>query len=215
MTHVLKECYRVVKSDGRIAYNIPHVAKIDNSKSFPILDFSEIMKCCGFNIREIIYWFKTKGEEQTYQNNTAWGSWRSASNPHLRGLVEPIIIANKGSWKKESGSKISDITEEEFKSWTKSAWFINGEQNRDHPAPFPIDIPLRLIKLYTFVGDTILDPFVGSGTTLRACEFLGRNGIGIDLNPEYKNCLTNKNLVLSEINKNVYMIKKRKSLFED
>lgn len=216
MKDVLNECYRVLKNDGRIAYNIPHIQKEDGSvKSFPILDFSKIVIECGFNIREIIFWFKTKNENQTYQNDTAWGSFCSASNPHLRGHVEPIIIANKGSWKKESGSKISDITVEEFKNWTKSAWFISGEQDRDHPAPFPIDIPLRLIKLYTFVGDTVLDPFCGSGTTLRACEISGRNGIGIDINPEYKNCLIDKRFVLNEINKNIFIVKRPKSLFEE
>lgn len=112
-------------------------------------------------------------------------------------------------------SKISDIKKEEFKLFTKSSWFISEEKNRDHPAPFPIEIPLRLIKLYTFVGDTILDPFVGSGTTLYACEVSNRNGIGIDLNPEYMNNFRSKKFVFNEVNKNLFEVKRRKSLFSE
>jgi len=217
MNTVIKELYRIVVDDGRIAFNVPHVTKdireLRGNKSFPIVDFLNLFFKNEFNIREIITWFKSSDENHFSGGSTAWGSWCSASNPHLRGQVETIIVANKGSWKKESGSKISDITTEEFKIWTKSAWFIHAETNRDHPAPFPIDIPLRLIKLYTFVGDIVLDPFVGSGTTLRACEISNRNGIGIDINPEYKNNMRHKRFVFDEINKNTYKVRRRKSLF--
>ena len=216
MKEILKECYRVLKDDGRMAFNFPHVTRIENNdKHFPILDYSKLFIDIGFNVRELLVWYKSKEGNICTNRSTAWGSWLSASNPHMRGNEEYIIIVNKNLWKKESGSKISDITEEEFRIYTKSSWYISEEKNRSHPAPFPIDIPLRLIKLYTFVGDTVLDPFVGSGTTLRACEISGRNGIGIDLNPEYKNCLIDKRFVLSEINKNTYIVKRPKSLFED
>ncbi len=193
MDEIIKECFRVLVLDGRIAINISHVVKYqDQNKQFPIVDFLELLLKNGFNIREIISWFKATDENHFSGGSTAWGSWRSASNPHMRGQVESIIVANKSSWKKESGSKISDITAEEFKLWTKTAWFFHAESNRLHPAPFPIDLPLRIIKLYSFVGDTILDPFCGSGTTLLACRMTKRNGIGFELNPEYKKLIEDR-----------------------
>ena len=204
MNKVVKECYRVMVSDGRIAININHVIKdiydLQKEKQFPIVDFLTILLNNGFNIREIITWFKATDENHFSGGSTAWGSWCSASNPHMRGQIESIVVANKGSWKKESGSQISDITANEFKLWTKSAWFFHAESKRDHPAPFPLELPKRLIKLYSFVGDTILDPFLGSGTTLQACRELKRNCIGYEIDKKYKRLIEKKsNLHIPEI----------------
>lgn len=170
-----------------MAVNISHVVKGDNHspKHFPVKDYLDIFLDVGFNIRELISWFKASDANHFSGGSTAWGSWSSASNPHLRGQVETIIVANKNSWKKTSGSQVSDISGEEFKQWTKSAWFIHAETDRTHPAPFPIELPIRLIKLYSFVGDTILDPFIGSGTTAVAAKQLGRHFIGIDISEKY------------------------------
>ena len=82
---------------------------------------------------------------------------------------------------------ISDITKDEFIEWTNGVWNFQGENRSKvgHPAPFPVELPKRCIKLFSFVGDTILDPFLGSGTTLIACLELNRKGIGVEINPKY------------------------------
>jgi site-specific DNA-methyltransferase (adenine-specific) len=101
--------------------------------------------------------------------------------------VELIIILYKNTWKKTSGSKESDVTRDEFMSWTNGLWTFNGESKKriGHPAPFPLELPKRCIKLFSYVGDTVLDPFVGSGTTLIAASMLERKGIGVDVDKGY------------------------------
>jgi site-specific DNA-methyltransferase (adenine-specific) len=118
----------------------------------------------------------------------AWGSWQSASNPVLRDTHEYILVFSKGSFsrKKPEGKK-NTITREQFMEWTKSVWTMNPESARKvgHPAPFPVELPFRLIQLYTFSGDIVLDPFLGSGTTAIAALRAGRQYIGYENNPEY------------------------------
>jgi site-specific DNA-methyltransferase (adenine-specific) len=111
----------------------------------------------------------------------------SASAPYVIAPVEVVLILYKDQWKKTSGSKQSDITKEEFIAWTNGIWTFNGESKKriGHPAPFPIELPRRCIKLFSFVGDVILDPFVGSGTTLIAACMNNRRGIGVDIDKTY------------------------------
>lgn len=180
---VINLCYDVIVEDGRIAINIPHVLSSKNNKHFPLCDYINILIQAGFNIREVISWFKATDTDHFSGGSTAWGSYLSASNPHLRGLVESIIVANKNTWKKE-GDK-SDITKREWLECTKSAWFIKAESDRTHPAPFPVEIPYKLIKLYTFINDIILDPFAGSCTTAVACKQTNRQSVMIELSYIY------------------------------
>jgi site-specific DNA-methyltransferase (adenine-specific) len=111
----------------------------------------------------------------------------SASAPHIIAPVELIVVLYKEQWKKESGSGISDIKKEEFKDWTRGMWTFKGESKRKigHPAPFPVELPKRCIKLLSYVGDTVLDPFMGSGSTMVAAEQNGRKGIGVDIEASY------------------------------
>ena len=111
----------------------------------------------------------------------------SASCPYVIAPVELIVLLYKDSWKKTSGSRKSDITKAEFVSWTKGVWKFSGESKRKigHPAPFPVELPRRCIKLFSFVGDTVLDPFMGSGSTVIAAKQNSRNGIGIDMEMDY------------------------------
>lgn len=139
----------------------------------------------GFLPREQLTWVKAilPGDVAT---STAWGSWLSASNPVMRAVAEPVFIASKGTHAREPG--ISDLTAQEFKGWTRNAWSISPgfvESHAGHPAVFPLELPRRLIKLYSYVGDTILDPFMGSGTTLRAAKNLGRIGLGVEQSERY------------------------------
>lgn len=106
----------------------------------------------------------------------------------------------KDSWKKTSGSKQSDITRDEFIAWTNGVWSFKGESKRKigHPAPFPVELPRRCIKLFSFVGDTVLDPFMGSGSTVIAAKQNFRNGIGIDIELDY--CQLAMERILKETN---------------
>ena len=114
--------------------------------------------------------------------STAWGSWLSASNPVLRATAEPIYIVDKLTHTRPKGE--TDITKEEFKAWTRNTWFVpvrNLATGRGaNPAQFPLEIPRRLMKLYGYVSDVVVDPFVGEGTTARAAKNLRRKCVGID-----------------------------------
>ena len=124
--------------------------------------------------------------------STAWGSWQSAANPILRDIHEYILVFSKGNYKRERkkdelGKRKNTISKEQFMEWTKSIWTINAESARriDHPAPFPEELPYRLIQLYSFTNDIILDPFIGSGTTGVAALKSDRFYFGYDTDIEY------------------------------
>jgi len=138
----------------------------------------------GFFMRGEIIWNKGSSASPS----TAWGSWMSAKNPTLRDVHEYILVFSKGNnGRFNSDTKESTITKDEFMELTKSVWHFQAVQARSigHPAPFPLELPLRLIKLYTFKGDVVLDPFMGSGQTAIAAKKLGRRYIGYDINKEY------------------------------
>jgi site-specific DNA-methyltransferase (adenine-specific) len=120
--------------------------------------------------------------------STAWGSWCSPSNPTLRDVHEYIMTFSKDTFgrRKPKGRNIT-ITREEFLAWTKSVWSFPAESATKigHPAPFPVELPLRLVKLYTFEGEVILDPFMGSGTTAIAALQTNRYYVGYDIEADY------------------------------
>ncbi|MBT9130921.1 MAG: DNA adenine methyltransferase YhdJ [candidate division WS2 bacterium] len=186
MKEVLGECYRVLVSGGRIGINLPSTI-MQSTKSRPAylsLDFVLLMREIGFLEREWICWIKMKGGGIPGKS-TSWGSWRSPSLPYLRDASEFIIIMDKETHKKVGDKTKIDITAEEFLQFTTNCWYMIPETNRWHPAPFPEELPYRLIKLYTYQEDIILDPFVGWGTTCVVAKKLNRQYIGIDNNPEY------------------------------
>ncbi|MGH2644631.1 MAG: DNA-methyltransferase [Chitinophagaceae bacterium] len=116
-----------------------------------------------------------------------WGSWQSATNPILRDIHEYILVFSKGDYKRERHQKENTISKDQFMEWTKSIWTMNAESARriGHPAPFPEELPDRLIQLYSFRGDIILDPFIGSGTTALSAVKANRNYIGYDISEGY------------------------------
>ncbi len=136
----------------------------------------------GFLMRGEIIWMKGASAGVS----TAWGSFAHPSNPVLREVHEYILVYSLGDFKLTGKGK-SGITHDEFVDWTKSVWTFPTESAKrvGHPAPFPIELPRRLILFYTYEGDTVLDPFCGSGTTCIAAKKLGRNYIGIDTDPLY------------------------------
>jgi DNA modification methylase len=176
---IFKECIRVIKYGGRIAVNVQPLFS-DYIPSHHLIS--------NFFIKEKLIW---KGEILWEKNNynckyTAWGSWKSPSNPYLKYTWEFIEIFCKGDLK-HPGQK-ADITEDEFKKWVYAKWTIAPERNMKqygHPAVFPEELAERVIKLFSYQGDIVLDPFNGVGTTTLVAKKFGRKYIGIDISEEY------------------------------
>lgn len=176
-----RETYRVLVNGGRACIN---VANLGRKPYIPLSDYiSKIMIQIGFKMRGEIIWNKAASASPS----TAWGSWQSAANPTLRDVHEYILIFSKGEYKREKENKENSISKEQFIEWTKSIWTMNAESARriGHPAPFPEELPFRLIQLYSFKDDIVLDPFMGSGTTALSAAKSGRKFVGYDISKEY------------------------------
>lgn len=190
----LAKSYRLIKEDGRFCLNIPLDKNKDGHQSV-YADITTIAKQVGWKYHSTIIW-----NEQNISRRTAWGSWLSASAPYVIAPVEVIVIFYKERWKKISGSRKSDINKQEFMEWTNGVWSFSGESKKrvGHPTPFPVELPKRCIKLFSFVGDTVLDPFLGSGSTLIACVRTNRKGIGVEIDKNY--CDIAKKRLINEKN---------------
>lgn len=178
----IKKCFDLTKSEGRFLLNIPLDKNKGGQKSVGA-DITKIAKDIGWKYHSTIIW-----NEGNISRRTAWGSWMSASAPYVIAPVELILVLYKDSWKKTGGSRKNDITKQEFMDWTNGVWTFNGQSKKGaggHPAAFPIELPRRCIKLFSFVGDTVFDPFLGSGSTLIAAHLNNRKGIGIDIDKGY------------------------------
>jgi site-specific DNA-methyltransferase (adenine-specific) len=180
---VFREVYRKLVVGGRACVN---VANLGRRPYIPLHSFIiEDMLDLGFLMRGEIIWQKAASAGAS----TAWGSWMSASNPTLRDVHEYILVFSKGSMRREKEGRESTIARDEFLEYTKSVWSFPTESAKrvGHPAPFPEELPYRLIQLYTFEGDVVLDPFCGSGTTCVVALKTGRHYVGFDINEEYVN----------------------------
>lgn len=178
---IFDESIRVLKFGGRIVVNVQPLF----SDYIP----SHHLISNHFMARKLIW----KGEILWEKNNynckyTAWGSWRSPSNPYLKYTWEFLEVFAKGALKKAGRSEDADISADEFKKWVVSKWSIapeRGMKTFGHPAMFPEELASRVLKLFSFKGDAILDPFNGAGTTTLVAKKLGRRYLGIDISPEY------------------------------
>jgi modification methylase len=176
------EVARVLVPGGRACINI---ANLGRKPYIPLHAYLvSDMQSLGFLMRGEIIW--DKGASSA--TSTAWGSWRSPANPTLRDVHEYILVFSKGSFRRRTlDGRESTISRDEFLEFTKSVWSFPTESARKvgHPAPFPTTLPYRLIQLYTYSHEVVLDPFMGSGQTALAAIESGRHFIGYELDPEY------------------------------
>jgi len=190
---IFSECIRVLKYGGRAIINVQPLFS-DYIPTHHLIS--------NFFINKKMIW---KGEILWEKNNynckyTAWGSWKSPSNPYLKYTWEFLEVFCKGELKKTGNSENADITDEEFKKWTVGKWSIAPERNMkefDHPAMFPEELVIRALKLFSYKNDIILDPFNGVGTTTAVARTLERRYLGIDISEKY--CKTAKNRIDNEL----------------
>jgi site-specific DNA-methyltransferase (adenine-specific) len=189
------------KNQGRFLLNIPLDKNKGGQKSVGA-DITTIAQQIGWKYHSTIIW-----NEGNISRRTAWGSWLSASSPYVIAPVELIVVLYKDQWKKTGGTGQSDISKQDFMDWTNGVWTFNGERKKriGHPAPFPLQLPYRAIKLFSFVNDVVFDPFSGSGTTLIATANNNRIGIGLEIDPNY--CELSKKRIINEIDS--LILKKR------
>ena len=179
LSNVMQETYRVLVEGGRACVNIANVGR---SPYLPLHAYLiEIAQDCGFFMRGEIIW--DKGVSGA---SCAWGSWQSASNPVLRDVHEYILIFCKGTFKRHP-IKQNSISRDDFLEHTKSIWRFPAASAKQagHPAPFPVELPLRLIHLYSYESDIVLDPFIGSGTTAQAALQAKRRYVGYEKKQAY------------------------------
>jgi site-specific DNA-methyltransferase (adenine-specific) len=179
---VFGQVYRKLVTGGRACVN---VANLGRKPYIPLHSYIiEDMLNIGFLMRGEIIWNKASSSSPS----TAWGTWLSAANPILRDIHEYILVFSKEAFnRKNLPGKVSTIDKGEFLEFTRSVWTFPAEPARKvgHPAPFPVELPYRLIQLYTFKDEVVLDPFCGSGTTCIAALQAGRHYMGYDIKPEY------------------------------
>ncbi len=166
------------KPTGRLCLNVG-LDKNKNGKRPICSDITKLAMDMGWKYHSTIIW-----NEGTVSRRTAWGSWLSASAPHVIAPVEVILVLYKDEWKRDYKGT-STIQRDDFIKWTNGLWIFGGSRKNGHPAPFPPELPRRCIQLFSYLEDTILDPFSGSGTTVLESISNGRKAIGVEISKEY------------------------------
>lgn len=178
----LLEIFRILKDTGRIALNIPYEVNLHErgGRIFLLSDYWQLMKKIGYMWAGLVDLVEVQSQRVKY---TAWGSYLSASAPYIYNPKECVIIAYKSNWKKGKGE--SSLTKEEFIECVSGMWRYKAETKGLTKANFSLDIPMKAIKILSFKGDVVLDPFLGQGTTIKACKELNRKYIGIEISERY------------------------------
>lgn len=177
-----QQMYRVLKPSGRCWVNVmPSVPQEDKTERIPLsILWLDSLTHAGFEYRDTVVWM-----QDSYDGACAWGSWRSPSSPNLRGGYEHILYMYKPPYKRKAPAGSAPDASENWTDMVRNVWTMRSARRRkDAPAPFPLELPERCILLSTWPGETVLDPFAGSGVTIDAAEQLGRVGLGYDVDAE-------------------------------
>ncbi len=201
LEHVWRCCFEKIKPNRRMCINISDIG-ISNSVEMSIqqprgnfhlnpLHIEMIRSCIeiGFDYLGTIFWRKISNCNSQFGGNSKFlGSYPYPPNGHISSEVEYILLFRKRGREDKINKTLKEesrLSRTEWEMYFSQIWSFNGEFSKDHPAVFPLELPYRLIKMFSFKGDLVFDPFLGRGTTLKACRMLDRNGIGFELNPNY------------------------------
>jgi site-specific DNA-methyltransferase (adenine-specific) len=178
----LERAYNLAAPNGRLCLNLPLDTSLGDENHPAYASALQIARGVGWRYKTTIVW-----NEGNISRRTAWGSWRSASAPHIIAPVEMIAVLYKGEWLRGMNGHGQHIPAEDFKNWTNGLWTFNGESAKrvQHPAPFPVELPRRCIEMFSFPGEDVLDPFSGSGTTAIAARRAGRMSVGVERDRTY------------------------------
>ncbi|HTT16671.1 MAG TPA: site-specific DNA-methyltransferase [Thermoplasmata archaeon] len=179
LREVWRALHRTLVPGGRFVLN---VAPTSIKEFRPIHhDLSTELRELGYIMRTEIIWYK-----QTMGRRTAWGSWKSPSNPHIIPSWEYVLVFSKERWRLDGDRRLADIDAKEFERFSDGFWAIPPERHRQgHPAPFPEELIERLVKFYSYRSNVVLDMFGGTGTVAAVARRLGRHYLHIDASPEY------------------------------
>jgi len=213
LTKIWKECYRLLVPGGRLVIVIGDACKSRREFGRHVIfpNHADIVVNCrkiGFDNLNPIIWHKISNANFEVENGTKFLGKPYQPNAIIKNDIEFILMQRKpGGYRKpsEEQKKKSKITKEEFNAWFQQFWKLTGASTKKHPAPFPEELANRLIRMFSFWGDTILDPFVGSGTTMIAAMKAERNSIGLEIDKEYCDMTINK---FSKYNSSLFINRK-------
>ena len=208
---VWEECFKKLIPGGKLCINVPNMKsrKAIEGESFLYPIIADITKSCiylRYRFFDEIIWVKGSANAGALGGKPLFGSYPYPPNFKILDSIQESILVFKKPGKEliidKQIKEKSRLTKKEWQIFTNGVWFIQPEkQNKGHCATFPAEIPYRLIKIYSFVGETVLDPFLGSGTTLLVCKQLKRKGIGYEINEDYKDIINKKiNLEQKKLN---------------
>lgn len=190
---VWREVFRVLVPGGRLVCVVGDVCvsrrRFGRHLVFPLhADICVLCRKIGFDNLNPIIWHKIANASFEVENGCKFLGKPYEPNAIIKNDMEFILMQRKpGGYRKptEVQRELSKIDKKDFSAWFQQIWNITGASTRNHPAPFPLELASRLVRMFSFQNDTVLDPFCGSGTTMRAALKYGRNSIGIDVDPEY------------------------------
>lgn len=193
LSDVWKECYRTLVPGGRLVCVVGDVclSRREHGRHLVVPLHADIVVSCrqiGFDNLNPIIWHKISNATYEVENGSRFLGKPYEPNAIIKNDIEFILMQRKpGGYRKPTAEqrRLSMIQKEEFGEWFRQFWNITGASTRDHPAPFPLELAYRLVRMFSFVGDTVLDPFCGTGTTMVAALKAGRNSVGVEVEPAY------------------------------
>ena len=193
LTKVWKHCFRALVPGGRLVCVVGDVclARRHHGRHMVMplhADITVKARKLGFDNLTPIFWYKISNAKYEVENGSRFLGKPYEPNAIIKNDVEFILMLRKpGGYRKptEAQREASKLTKEEHQAWFQQIWNLPGESTREHPAPYPEELAYRLVRMFSFVGDTVLDPFMGLGTTLLAAARCGRNAIGVEVESAY------------------------------